>query len=161
MEYELSASDRFFLNQLIPKWETGKPIDLHGDMKYVFHREKGTNYNTEEFDKTLETVRAFLSNHGFAKEGKQYSFTLLPKGNMLALKGSLEKYEFYQNQERVAGRSVVIPEGATTNRATVRPDAFDSNLQYNRPQHSSSIYRVLIILGILAVLAWFFYNWKG
>lgn len=109
MQYDLSKSDRFFLNQLIPKWHSGQPFDLYGDMKYIFHREMGTNYNTTHFEQTVEHLRAFLSDHGFARESRKHIFNLLPKGNMLMVKGTIELFEQYQERERIEGKAIVIP----------------------------------------------------
>ena len=113
MQYELSESDRFFLNQLIPKWQSGQPFDLYGDMKYIFHREMGTKYNTAHFEQTVEQVGVFLSNHGFAKESRKYIFDLLPKGNMLMVRGTIELFEQYQERERRAGKTIAIPTPVT------------------------------------------------
>ena len=162
MKYDLSQNDRFFLNQLIPKWETGKPFDLSGDMKYVFHREKGTNYNPAQFEYTLKTISAFLSDNGFAKEipGKQYNFNLLPKGNSLMVKGTIEQFEFYQEQERSSGHTIAPPpRDATPPRSRQNID-FQGNDDY-KSKSGSSFLRILILLGILAAIAWYVMRSQG
>jgi len=104
MNYDLSNNDRFFLNQLIPMWDAGKTIDLQGDLKYVFHREKGTNYNPAQFEYTLKTLSEFIVDHGFARDaGRGYSYTLQPKANMLLQKGTIEQFEQYLGLQKGTG----------------------------------------------------------
>ncbi len=104
MNYDLSNNDRFFLNQLIPMWDAGKTVDLQGDLKYVFHREKGTNYNPAQFEYTLKTISEFIVDHGFARDaGRAYSYTLQPKANMLLQKGSIEQFEQYLGLQKGTG----------------------------------------------------------
>ena len=161
MKYDLSQNDRFFLNHLIPKWDSGKPFDLYGDLKYVFHREKGTNYNPAQFEYTLKTLSAFLSDHGFARENpaKINTFTLLPKGNMLLVKGTVEQFELYQDQKTASHQAIITPP-REPRAERPRPEVYIPNQQEGRRSGPFSFFRILIILGILAAIAWYFMN-KG
>ena len=154
MPYELSPNDRFFLNQMISRWDNIKPIDLQGDLKYVFHREMGSGYNTTQFDNTLENLSSFLSDFGFAKENpvQKYTFSLLPKGNSLRVKGTIEQFEFYQEQERITGKAMYIPPN-NTNATRQRQDIFIPGQQESRG--GPSIIRIIFIIAILAIIAFY------
>ncbi len=154
MQYDLAPNDRFFLNQLIPKWDSGKPFDLNVDMKYVFRREKGANYNPAQCEYTLKTIAAFLTDHGFAKENpaRQYTFTLLPKGNMLLVSGTIEQFELYQEQGRITGGAIATPSSATA-RTKMHSDTFAPDQHARRHYKGNSVLRTLIILGVLLAIS--------
>ena len=129
-------------------------------MKYVYHREMGTKYSSTQFEQSVETIRAFLSDHGFAKENpaQKYVFSILPKGNMLMVKGTIELFEDYQERERIAGKAIVI-QAKDIDNANARSDVFIPGKHQSKPNYIFFIIKLLVIVGAILIIAYIALNY--